>query len=49
VALAAVPSTARRARSTRVARFHDEHEREYTYRRDGAPVEVYQLSCRRSA
>jgi N-methylhydantoinase A len=26
-----------------VERFHDEHEREYTYRRDGAPVEIYQL------
>jgi len=26
-----------------VARFHDEHEREFTYRRDSAPVEIYQL------
>ena len=26
-----------------VARFHAEHEREYAYRRDDAPVEVYQL------
>ncbi len=26
-----------------VARFHSEHEREYAYRRDDAPVEVYQL------
>ena len=26
-----------------LARFHDEHEREYTYRRDDAPVELYQL------
>jgi N-methylhydantoinase A len=25
------------------ARFHAEHEREYSYRRDGAPVEIYQL------
>jgi N-methylhydantoinase A len=25
------------------ARFHPEHEREYSYRRDGAPVEIYQL------
>ncbi len=29
-----------------VARFHDEHEREFTYRRDNAPVEVYQLGLR---
>jgi N-methylhydantoinase A len=28
---------------TALARFHDEHEREYTYRRDDAPVELYQL------
>jgi N-methylhydantoinase A len=26
-----------------VARFHSEHEREYAYRRDDAPVEIYQL------
>ncbi len=26
-----------------VASFHAEHEREYNYRRDGAPVEVYRL------
>jgi N-methylhydantoinase A len=26
-----------------VARFHAEHEREYSYRRDDAPVEIYQL------
>lgn len=26
-----------------VAEFHDAHEREYTYRRDGATVEIYQL------
>jgi len=25
------------------ARFHAEHEREYAYRRDGVPVEIYQL------
>ena len=25
------------------ARFHAEHEREYSYRRDGAPLEIYQL------
>jgi N-methylhydantoinase A len=25
------------------ARFHAEHEREYAFRRDGAPVEIYQL------
>ena len=37
-------STGRSARSTpRSRRFHAEHEREYTYRRDGAPVEIYQL------
>ena len=32
---------------TRVARFHDEHEREFAYRRDGAPVEIYQLELQR--
>jgi N-methylhydantoinase A len=26
-----------------VARFHDEHERAFSYRRDGAAVEIYQL------
>lgn len=26
-----------------VSAFHDQHEREYTYRRDGAAVEIYQL------
>ena len=26
-----------------VARFHDEHERAFAYRRDGAAVEIYQL------
>jgi N-methylhydantoinase A len=29
-----------------VGRFHDEHEREFSYRRDGAPVEIYQLQLR---
>ena len=29
-----------------VAKFHDEHAREYTYRRDGAAVEIYQLGLR---
>jgi N-methylhydantoinase A len=29
-----------------LARFHDEHEREFAYRRDGAPVEIYQLALR---
>jgi N-methylhydantoinase A len=29
-----------------VARFHDEHAREFSYRRDGAPVEIYQLQLR---
>jgi N-methylhydantoinase A len=27
-----------------VARFHDEHEREFAYRRDDAPVEIYRLA-----
>jgi N-methylhydantoinase A len=29
-----------------VSRFHGEHEREYNYRRDGAPVEIYRLNVR---
>jgi N-methylhydantoinase A len=29
-----------------VARFHDEHAREFSYRRDGAAVELYQLGVR---
>ena len=29
-----------------VARFHAEHEREYSYRRDGAAVEIYRLNVR---
>ena len=30
-----------------VAQFHDEHEREFAYKReDGAPVEIYQLALR---
>lgn len=29
-----------------VARFHEEHEREYSFRRDDAPVEVYQIALR---
>ncbi len=29
-----------------VARFHDEHAREFSYRRDGAAVELYQLGLR---
>jgi N-methylhydantoinase A len=28
------------------ARFHAEHEREYNYRRDGTPVEIYRLNVR---
>jgi N-methylhydantoinase A len=28
------------------SRFHSEHEREYNYRRDGAPVEIYRLNVR---
>lgn len=27
-----------------IARFHDEHEREFAYRREDAPVEIYQLA-----
>jgi N-methylhydantoinase A len=27
-----------------VARFHDEHEREFAYRREDAPIEIYQLA-----
>ena len=39
-----VPVVAPRRRSTMPsARFHAEHEREYNYRRDGAPVEIYRL------
>ena len=37
----------RRGRSTwthAVATFHAEHEREYYYRRDDAPVEIYRLN-----
>src|SRR5438445_1749231 len=29
-----------------VTRFHAEHEREYNYRRDAAPVEIYRLNVR---
>ena len=29
-----------------VARFHAEHQREYNYRRDDAPVEIYRLNVR---
>lgn len=29
-----------------VARFHAEHEREYSYRRDGAAVEIYRLNVK---
>jgi N-methylhydantoinase A len=28
------------------AKFHDQHEREYAYRRDGAAIEIYQLGLR---
>ena len=41
----AVDGAARVARRG-VARFHAEHEREYTYRRDDAPVEIYRLQRR---
>ena len=41
------PSAVAGRRSTRRSqRFHAEHEREYTYRRDDAPVEIYRLSVR---
>ncbi len=33
----------REAVAAAVARFHDEHERAFAYRRDGAKVEIYQL------
>jgi N-methylhydantoinase A len=33
-------------RDESAARFHAEHEREYNYRRDGQPVEIYRLSVR---
>ena len=47
-------SVRRRGRSgaspTPIAQFHEEHEREFAYRRDDAPVEIYQLAAaRRSA
>ena len=43
-------STRRSSRSTRSSSaFHAEHEREYSYRREDAPVEIYQLACTRSA
>jgi N-methylhydantoinase A len=29
-----------------VAQFHEEHEREFAYKRDDAPVEIYQLALR---
>ena len=29
-----------------IAKFHDQHEREYTYRREDAPIEIYQLGLR---
>jgi len=29
-----------------ITKFHDQHEREYAYRRDGAAVEIYQLRLR---
>ena len=29
-----------------IAKFHEQHEIEYTYRRDDAPVEIYQLALR---
>ena len=47
VALARGPG--RRGRSTSTApssAFHAEHEREYSYRRDDAPVEIYRLTLR---
>lgn len=29
-----------------IEKFHNQHEREYTYRRDGAAIEIYQLGLR---
>lgn len=29
-----------------IASFHEEHQREHSYRRDGAPVEIYRLAVR---
>src|SRR5436309_6186178 len=39
-----IPVTAPVDLDAAAARFHSEHEREYNYRRDGAPVEIYRLS-----
>jgi N-methylhydantoinase A len=41
-----VPVSAPADLDAAAARFHSEHEREYNYRRDGAPVEIYRLSVR---
>lgn len=42
----AVPAGANTSLEEAVARFHDEHEREFTYRREDAPIEIYQLGLR---
>jgi N-methylhydantoinase A len=42
----AVPAAANTSLEEAVARFHDEHEREFTYRREDAPIEIYQLGLR---
>ena len=42
----AVPAGAKTSLEEAVARFHDEHEREFTYRREDAPIEIYQLGLR---
>ena len=41
-------SRRRSSLDTAVARFHERHEREHSYRRDGAPVELYRLNVTRS-
>jgi N-methylhydantoinase A len=42
----AVPVEAPLDLSAAIARFHTEHEREHSYRRDSAPVEIYRLTLR---
>jgi N-methylhydantoinase A len=44
----AIPAEAPLDLPAAVARFHGEHEREHSYRRDGAPVEIYRLTLRAS-
>jgi N-methylhydantoinase A len=42
----AIPVEAPVDLATAIGRFHAEHEREHSYRRDGAPVEIYRLTLR---